>query len=206
MLQALLADKFINFIIYSSNLTFARETADSAGWGNVFYNLLSYMSLSFVVTPSRRLSELLLKHNLPNPVYILEYCENKNNVVTNDAKVPNRPRESVNKTLNSVSGVYLCINLFNGNMYVGSSYLNSMFRRFRGHLYLATSGSKIVKISVLKYGLINFAFLVIETIPATNRAQDKKALLSLEQKYIDLLKPAYNILKIRPPLWGRRQY
>ena len=146
------------------------------------------MSLSFVIAPSSRLSQLLLKHNLKNPVYVLEYCEN---IVTN-----RRPEaQSVKKTLNSVSGVYLCINLVNGNMYVGSAYLNNMFRRFRGHLYLAAGGSKIVNNSVLKYGLINFAFIVIETIPILNTTQDKKALLLLEQKYLDLLKPAYNILK-----------
>ena len=84
-------------------------------------------------------------------------------------------------------------------MYVGSAYINNMFRRFRGHLYLAASGSKIVNNSVLKYGLINFAFsplgLVIETIPVVDAALDKKALLLLEQNYIDRLKPAYNIIK-----------
>ena len=102
------------------------------------------MSLSYVIAPRSRLSQLLLKHNLKNPVYVLEYCEN---IVTN-----RRPEaQSVKKTLNSVSGVYLCINLVNGNMYVGSAYLNNMFRRFRGHLYLAAGGSKIVNNSVLKY-------------------------------------------------------
>nr|WUR10626.1 GIY-YIG endonuclease [Elmerina hispida] len=145
------------------------------------------MSLSFVVAPSNRLSQLLLNHNLPNPVYILEHCENQKNVET---------KQSIKKTLNSISGVYVCINLVNGKMYVGSASLNSMFRRFRGHLYLAASGSKIVNNSVLKYGLINFAFIVIEIIPATNSAQEKKkVLLSIEQKYIDQLKPDYNILK-----------
>lgn len=106
------------------------------------------MSLSFVVAPSSRLSQVLLTHNLKTPVYILEHCNNENMII----------KQSVKKTLNSVSGVYLCINLENGKMYVGSAYLNNMFRRFRAHLYLAASGSKIVNNSVLKYGLINFAF------------------------------------------------
>jgi group I intron endonuclease len=92
-------------------------------------------------------------------------------------------------------------------MYVGSAAFNRMFRRYRGHLYLAAGGSKLVNRAVLKYGLINFAFVVIETIspPAPLASEgkakveeniDKKAILSLEQKYLDQLNPAYNILKI----------
>ena len=164
------------------------------------------MSLSLVVTPSNRLTQLLLKHKLPNPVYILEHEpqgpqgseENEENIVIIQGPLPSPQvsgEGSVKKTLNSISGVYVCINLVNGKMYVGSAYLNSMYRRYRGHLYLAKGGSKIVNNSVLKYGLINFAFIVIETISTCNSAQDKKALLSMEQKYIDQLKPAYNILK-----------
>lgn len=67
-----------------------------------------------------------------------------------------------------------------------------MYSRFRAHLYLNT-GSKIVNKAVLKYGLINFAFIVIETVLDP---QDKKTILNLEQKYIDSLKPSYNIVKI----------
>ena len=131
------------------------------------------MSLSLVVTPSNRLTQLLLKHKLPNPVYILEHEpqgpqgseENEENIVIIQGLLPSvltHPHVSgggsVKKTLNSISGVYVCINLVNGKMYVGSAYLNSMYRRYRGHLYLAKGGSKIVNNSVLKYGLINFAF------------------------------------------------
>ncbi len=89
-------------------------------------------------------------------------------------------------------GVYICINLVNGKMYVGSAALNRMFRRFRAHLYLAAGGSKLVNRAVLKYGLINFSFIVIETV---SEVQNKKAILNLEQKYIDNLKPVYSIFK-----------
>ena len=67
--------------------------------------------------------------------------------------------------------------------------------RFRGHLYLGGGGSKIVNKAVLKYGLNNFAFIVLETVPDSLR-NDKKAILNLEQKYLDQLNPAYNIVKI----------
>ena len=70
-----------------------------------------------------------------------------------------------------------------------------MYARFRSHLYLAASGSIIVNKAVLKYGIENFAFVVIETL-SYDLGSDKKAILALEQKYLDQLNPAYNILKI----------
>jgi len=96
--------------------------------------------------------------------------------------------------MNSISGVYICINLFNSNMYVGSASLAGMYRRFRGHLYLAKGGSILVNRAVKKYGIKNFAFIVIETV-STDKLNCKNTLLTLEQKYMDLLKPIYNILK-----------
>ena len=83
----------------------------------------------------------------------------------------------------------------NGNMYVGSASFKRMYARFRSHLYLAASGSIIVNKAVLKYGLDNFAFVAIETLP-DHLQSDKKAILALEQKYLDQLNPVYNILKI----------
>ena len=144
------------------------------------YYVTSSLSLGFIANPSSRLTQILYQHNLPKPVYILEFIGNKTNV---------------KKILNSVAGVYICINLVNGKMYVGSAALNRMFRRFRAHLYLASGGSKIVNKAVIKYGLINFAFIVIEVV-SSEYHQDKKAILKLEQKYLDQLNPAYNIVKI----------
>lgn len=48
---------------------------------------------------------------------------------------------SVKKTLNSVAGTYICINLENGNMYVGSAGIKRMYMRFISHLYLLAQGS-----------------------------------------------------------------
>jgi group I intron endonuclease len=144
------------------------------------YYITSSLSLGFVEKPSNRLTQIFSQHNLPKPVYILEYFGNKT---------------GVKKTLNNVAGVYICINLVNGKMYVGSAAFNRMFRRYRGHLYLASGGSNIVNKAVLKYGLINFAFIVIETVSAEHN-QDKKAILNIEQKYLDQLNPDYNIVKV----------
>ena len=80
-------------------------------------------------------------------------------------------------------------------MYVGSASLTGMYRRFRGHLYFAKGGSLLVNRAVKKYGVENFAFIVIETVSA-DKLKCKNTLLSIEQKYIDLLQPTYNIVKI----------
>jgi len=143
------------------------------------YDFNTLMSLGFVTIPSDTLTKILSSHNLPKPAYILEYGANKG---------------GIKKTLNSISGVYICINLFNSNMYVGSASLAGMYRRFRGHLYLAKGGSILVNRAVKKYGIKNFAFIVIETVSA-DKLNCKNTLLTLEQKYMDLLKPIYNILK-----------
>ena len=142
-------------------------------------DLNTFMSLGFFKFPSARLTKILSSHNLPKPVYNLEYGGNK---------------EDLQQILNSISGIYICFNLLNSKMYVGSASLLGMYRIFRGHLYLAKGGSKLVNRAVKKYGIQNFAFIVIETV-FVDKLQSKKILLTLEKKYMDLLKPKYNILK-----------
>ena len=99
----------------------------------------------------------------------------------------------VKKTLNSIAGTYICINLINKKLYVGSASINCMYRRYTGHLLKGIGGSINVSRAVLKYGLKNFAFVVIET---TKQVKDRKEIIRIEQKYIDLLKPKYNIAQI----------
>lgn len=89
---------------------------------------------------------------------------------------------SMKHTLNSIAGSYACINLVNGNIYVGSASLNCMYRRFCGHLLNSKGGSIIVNRAVKKYGVKNFSFLVLEKI---NNFKEKKEILNIEQKYID---------------------
>lgn len=137
--------------------------------------------LIFTKIPSSRLLLILNKYKLYNPIYILEYNpDNKLNI-------------PVKQTLNSLAGVYLCINLINGKIYVGSAAIKNMYRRYSAHLLKGKGGSLLVKRAVLKYGLENFAFVVIET---TKNIKNKAEIISIEQKYIDMLNPKYNIAKI----------
>lgn len=54
--------------------------------------------------------------------------------------------------------------------------------------------SKIVKAAVKKYGLENFAFLILDLYPDVITKENNKELLNLEDKYLKLLLPNYNIL------------
>lgn len=63
--------------------------------------LNTFTSLGFFKIPSARLTKILSSHNLPKPAYILESGGNK---------------EDIKKILNSISGIYICINLLNSKM------------------------------------------------------------------------------------------
>lgn len=138
-------------------------------------------SLSFATIPSERLKEILNRKNICTYRYILE-CNPINSL--------NLP---IKYTLNSIAGIYLCINLINEKIYVGSAGINNMYRRYSGHLLNSRGGSILVNRAVKKYGLKNFTFIVVETI---SDGKNVTELLKLEQKYIDTLNPEYNIAKI----------
>lgn len=64
--------------------------------------------------------------------------------------------------------------------------------RFYKHLF-GLQGSKLVAAAVQKYGLSNFAFVVLDTVPNVVTSEDNKTLLAMEDYYIQLLLPEYNI-------------
>jgi group I intron endonuclease len=93
--------------------------------------------------------------------------------------------------LKPFSGVYLIVNLINGNCYVGSAITGRLHRRLHSHLF-GLSGNKHLANAVKKYGLDNFAFILLETIPGNIDSNRNKDLLALENKYIKSLTPKYN--------------
>lgn len=86
-------------------------------------------------------------------------------------------------------GVYMFFNLINGNYYIGSSI--NLARRFRVHLNSVDSVKLPLPMAINKYGPNNFVFLILKYC---DRIED--ICLGLEQHYLDLYKPKYNILKI----------
>lgn len=96
------------------------------------------------------------------------------------------------QTIKSLGGIYAIVNLITGDMYVGSAIVGRVGNRFHKHLF-GGSGSKLVWAAVSKYGLANFAFVVLETVPTVESQEDNKDLLDREDHYISILTPTYNI-------------
>nr|YP_009317070.1 GIY-YIG endonuclease [Pestalotiopsis fici]AOW71165.1 GIY-YIG endonuclease [Pestalotiopsis fici] len=87
----------------------------------------------------------------------------------------------------------MIVNKITGDYYIGSASTNRFYVRFSNHL-IHFSGSKIVKLAVKKYDIENFAFLVLELYPDLITKENNKELLDLEDRYLKLLLPNYNIL------------
>lgn len=89
------------------------------------------------------------------------------------------------------SGVYQIVNEVNGKYYIGSSKdVTNRWAQWRWYIKSDNIRYKTPLVSAFKkYGVENFTFILLEECEPT-----KEALQSCEQKHIDLLKPAYNLL------------
>ena len=87
------------------------------------------------------------------------------------------------------AGVYMFFNLTNGKFYIGSSV--NLARRFRVHMNSVNSVKLPLPLAINKYGPNNFVLLILQYCD-----RDVDICLGLEQYYIDLYKPKYNLLKI----------
>ena len=88
------------------------------------------------------------------------------------------------------SGVYAIINNSSGDCYVGSSC--DINKRFKSHIYDLKRGkhhSWELQRAVDILGIDSFSFRVLEFCACD-------LLMSTEQKYIDSLKPIYNITRV----------
>ena len=93
----------------------------------------------------------------------------------------------------NLSGIYMIFNKITKDYYIGSAPTNRFYSRFSNHL-IYYRGSKIVKLAVKKYNLKNFAFIILELFPDVVTQKNNKNLMDLEDKYLKLLLPNYNIL------------
>jgi group I intron endonuclease len=87
------------------------------------------------------------------------------------------------------SGIYIIRNILNNDFYVGSAV--NFRRRFNLHISTLSRNSnpcKHLKNAIDKYNIRNFTFEIVKQV-------SKEDLIKEEQKYIDLLKPPYNISK-----------
>lgn len=135
---------------------------------------------NIVISCSEILNTIIKELGL-NPVFIFENVgkENIRKQILNDTKC--------------LSGIYMIVNKITKDYYIGSASTNRFYSRFSNHL-IYFRGSKIVKLSVKKYDLKNFAFIILELYPNIVTKENNKELLDLEDKYLKLLLPNYNIL------------
>ena len=77
----------------------------------------------------------------------------------------------------------------NGDMYIGSSV--KWYRRFRIHLSSIGVVNLTLYNALNKYGLNNFVFLILQYCDPV-----EELCLGLEQSYLNMFKPNYNLLKL----------
>jgi group I intron endonuclease len=129
---------------------------------------------------SERLISIITELRL-SPVYTFENLD-----------LENIRKQILNET-EGLSGIYMIVNKITRDYYIGSAATNKFFGRFSNHL-IYFRGSKIVKLAVKKYGLSNFAFIILDLYPNIVTKENNKELLNLEDRYLKLLLPNYNIL------------
>ena len=144
------------------------------------YSTISYTNNSIEFSSSDRLNSIIKELGV-SPVYIFENLnlENIRKQILNDTK--------------GLSGIYMIVNKITKDYYIGSAATNRFYARFSNHL-IYFRGSKIVKTAVKKYKLDNFAFIILELYPNIVTKENNKELLDLEDRYLKLLLPNYNIL------------
>lgn len=101
-------------------------------------------------------------------------------------------KQKVQRRVKNIGGIYAIINLVTGDIYIGSAVTGRIGNRFHKHLFGRT-GSIITYAAVLKYGLSNFAFIVLETTKSPINEESNKELLMREDHYLSTLRPIYNI-------------
>jgi group I intron endonuclease len=150
----------------------------------VYQNTLKrgYCTSNFSNSPeiSERLQMILNELGI-GPVYVYEYLNLEDT------------RKQILNNTRGLSGVYMIINKTTKDYYIGSASTNRFYARFCNHVIHFT-GSKIVKLAIKKYDLKNFAFVVLDLYPNVVTKENNKELLDLEDKYLKLLVPNYNIL------------
>ena len=145
-----------------------------------FYNSLNNNNCNNDRSVSKIVEDFLKDKNL-KPVFIYEDLKNQ------------EVKDKIKINTKDLSGVYLILNKTTLDYYIGSASTDKFYTRFYRHLINLT-GSKIVKLAVKKYGILNFAFLVLELYPGIIDKENNKELLDLEDKYLKLFLPNYIIL------------
>jgi group I intron endonuclease len=145
------------------------------------YNKRKYSTETSIKNVCSERLNIIIEEIGINPIYIFE------NLNSEDDK-----QLILNKT-KGLSGIYMILNKTTKDYYIGSAATNKFYARFSNHL-IYLKGNKTVKLAVKKYNLKNFAFIILELFPKIVTKENNIELLNLEDKYLKLLLPNYNIL------------
>jgi len=167
----------------------------------MFYDILANKAL--ILATLANTLYLMLYDN-----YLLETCLNFMSVlpvITFTDLMDPSVLTSIKSTQNLHAGVYAFRNEITGEIvYVGSS--SNLARRFYEHLNGGRSNI-ILQQAFKKHGLKNFSFIILEYYIFNwdlSMQENLKLLLAMEQKYLDSLKPRYNIAAVAgSPMAGR---
>jgi len=148
-----------------------------------------YVCVSLPTISSPNLANIYLKKFNIKPIAVFENLQL--------AKSRNQAKDC----LKDLAGIYLIVNLVDGSSYVGSATSNRLYTRLMIHLYYLKGNSRITN-AVKLLGRENFAFVVIYLFPEKIIDKTNLILLSLEQYFIDLINPNYNILPLAGNSFG----
>ena len=104
-------------------------------------------------------------------------------------------RYKIIKENKNKKGIYLLVNLINGNFYIGSSInLSNRMQNYLNIKYLNTNSNKNMPIikSLLKYGHDNFALLILEYIDSEDISERETYWITKSSPYYNVLKKAYS--------------
>lgn len=109
---------------------------------------------------------------------------------------PFSQRRLIQKENKGKIGVYAWYNKINGKLYVGSGdQLYTRISDYYQNWYMESRSNLYIVRALNKYGMNNFTLFILEySLPSNKQGEGSgNLLLECEQKWIDLLKPAYNI-------------
>lgn len=116
------------------------------------------------------------------PVEVLKVYEN----FYNDRKQLYKEYRGVTKSF-----IYVIVNKLNGKCYVGSTRsLKNRIENYFNLAHIAAQKGRPISSAILKYGLVNFAYVVIEEVDT-----DLHKIEERETYWIKLIKPEYNATK-----------
>lgn len=135
-----------------------------------------------------------------NSLFLCYFSNNFHNIVYKHAlKIYNDPlnqRNLIRIDNNKKIGVYCWVNKINGKFYIGSG--DPLYLRISDYYqnwYILSRSSLYIVRAFVKYGMKNFSLVILEYSDSYN-------VIACEQKWINLLKPEYNIKKIARNIKG----